>query len=1101
VPASLVAQLHELRRRVWTIKSIEAASGALFGVLVAYLAVFALDRWFDTPGELRVPILLVAVAGCAVLPWYFHRWIWSQRRLDQLARLVRRKHPSMGDQMLGTIELVANPAEQSRSRALCEAAIRQVADEASRRDFRDAVPAPRHRLAIGLAAVPALVALGLLAFVPAAALNAWARFATPWLPVERYTFTSLEPLADRLVVAHGEPVPMAIRLRQDSAWQPAKATGQLGSQPLLSAELKDNCYAFMIPPQVEAQRLRLRIGDARYDILIEPKLRPELSALVADVELPAYLQRWAGLRKDVRGGAVTVVNGSSLTFRLTANRNLVQATLDDRPAQTAGPTLTTDPLKIDSPRKLVFRWRDEFGLEGLDPFTVTINARDDEAPSISCEDLPRNKVVLDTETLHFKARALDDFGVKAIGLEWHGKHGDGNITPARGERLLAAGASDKETLEHAGTFNAKALDIAPQELAVRLYVEDFLPGRERVFSQVYTLYVLSAEQHFVWLTDQLNKWHRQSLEVRDREMQLHHANQQLRLLPPEELDHPETRRKIEAQSAAERANGRRLTGLVTGGEELVRQAMRNPEFGVGHLEKWGEMLQILKDISANRMPNVADLLKQSAEARGAVAGGEPKKSGPTAGQQRPTPGGAPQPKPGESQPRPPVPQVADAESSQQPAPKAGKEQKPNESKSSPKLGLPVTTVTGGKSKPQPEGRQQPPAGQKLDEAVAAQHDLLAEFDKIADELNKVLANLEGSTLLKRLKAESRRQNTIAGNLGSLVSSQFGQPTGARAASKPTTRPADDNAKPSEPSSASARPDVAQLTQAESDSSKNLSNIMDDMQAYFERRRYQRFKSVLDEMRKEDVIGSLRQLGDDLRKETGLSLAQAEFWSDTLDRWADDLVDPSGSGKCPGCKSKASLPPSVVLEAMQILEGEVNLREETRGTEQARPALKKEEYAARSDKLRKAQDSLAERVGKLTVRIAELPDGEQEFGKEIKLLSRVENVMDEAAGILGRADTGREAIAAETEAIELLLQSKRINPKGGGGGGASPGGGGGGTTNDSALALIGLGVNEHEVREDQGTGQTTGRSGSELPEEFRAGLDEYFSRLERDGAKP
>ena len=30
---------------------------------------------------------------------------------------------------------------------------------------------------------------------------------------------------------------------------------------------------------------------------------------------------------------------------------------------------------------------------------------------------------------------------------------------------------------------------------------------------------------------------------------------------------------------------------------------------MGHLEKWAEMLQILKDIAGNRMPSVADLLK------------------------------------------------------------------------------------------------------------------------------------------------------------------------------------------------------------------------------------------------------------------------------------------------------------------------------------------------------------------------------------------------------------------------------------------------------------------------------------------------------------
>ncbi len=163
---------------------------------------------------------------------------------------------------------------------------------------------------------------------------------------------------------------------------------------------------------------------------------------------------------------------------------------------------------------------------------------------------------------------------------------------------------------------------------MRLFAEDYLPGRARAYSPTYTFYVLSAEQHYIWLTEQLSKWHRQSLDVRDREMQLHQTNQQLRLLSDEELDRPETRRQIESQGSAERANGRRLTGLVGNGEELIRQAMRNPEFGVGHLENWGEMLAVLKDISANRMPSVADLLKQSSQAQGMVASAAPSKPAP-----------------------------------------------------------------------------------------------------------------------------------------------------------------------------------------------------------------------------------------------------------------------------------------------------------------------------------------------------------------------------------------------------------------------------------------------------------------------------------------
>ena len=195
-----------------------------------------------------------------------------------------------------------------------------------------------------------------------------------------------------------------------------------------------------------------------------------------------------------------------------------------------------------------------------------------------------------------------------------------------------------------------------------------------------------------------------------------------------------------------------------------------------------------------------------------------------------------------------------------------------------------------------------------------------------------------------------------------------------------------------------------------------------------------------------------------------------------------------------------MPPSIVLEVLQILEGEVNLREETRVAEQAKPAIKKEEHSKQGDQLAGVQHKLGERTENVIDRIRALENGEEEFGKEIALLMKVAEVMLDAKTILARPETGSPAIAAETEVIELLLQSKRINPKGGGGGGANPGGGGGGTTNDSALTLIGNGVNDKEVREDHGVSQATGDSGPKLPEEFRTGLDEYFNRLEKSRGK-
>lgn len=1147
IPDSLRRQLDDFRRRVWTLKLVEAGALAACGAVAAFLALFALDRLLDTPGGPRLALFGLAALACLAVPYALHRWVWRQRRPDQLARLLARKHARIGDQLLGVIELAHDRSEQARSRRLVEAAIEQVALDAQRRDFRDAVPLPRHKLWLGVLALPALLVAALFAICPAAASNTLARLVAPWRATPRYTFAQLEPVPGRLVVAHGEPYRFAVRLAEGTAWHPVRAEVRMGARPPVVATLADGRYEFALPAEVAPGRLEVLVGDAVEAVLIEPMLRPELGEVVAHVALPAYLERPGTVAKDARGGSVSLVKGARATFTATAGRELAAARVDGAATAPRGAEITSPEVTVDGPRDLVFEWTDRFGLAGKDPFTLKVAGRDDEAPTMLVEDLPRQKVILDSELLRFKVRAQDDFGVRRVGLEWQGIDRKAGASLAAGDRVLAAGGPAREALEVDGTFSAKAMGIEAQPIALRVFVEDYLPGRPRVVSAPYILFVLTPEQHAIWLTEQLSKWHRQSLEVRDREMQLHETNKQLRALAADELDRPENRKKLDAQAGLEQANGRRLSNLVVSGEELVKQAMRNPEFGVGHIERWAEMLQILKDISGRRMPSVAGLLKDAAKApkgmqpapgqsaapteagqqdarrlkdEGLAKQGEqppapaPSNNAPVVGNQRAGGEGKPTEPPPPGAPKPPsaVPAVVDRESSQQVDDPKDEKPGPGSKPKPPRLLLPTTTIAGG-VKPGKAGDPPPPAEEevaKVDEALNQQRDLLAEFEKVADELNKVLANLEGSTLVKRLKAASRVQATVATKIGEQVNGTFGaasaRPVNANGnpirivnGRVPQAVP---NARPAQPAPAAATPAGGvfdALAKDEAKGSHNVSVIMDDLSAYFERRQYARFKAVLDEMRQVDVIGALRQLGDDLGREQGLSIAQAEYWSDSLDRWADDLVDPAKSGQCPGSKSKSSLPPSVVLEVLQILEAEVNLREETRVAEQARAAIEAAEHAKAAGSLSKVQREIRERVCKVNDRIKDLPDAETEFPQEIALLEEVAEVMFEAGVILNRPETGMPAIATETDAIELLLKSKRINPKGGGGGGSSPGGGGRGTTDVPALALMGRGANKDEVREDRAIPQAGGESGPALPEEFRAGLDQYFNKLERGPA--
>ena len=118
LPATLETQMRGFRRRVWTIKTAEAAAAAVCVVMLAFLCSFALDRLWDTPSWLRFSVWAAAMCGCAAVPFQLHRWIWRQRRLEQLARLLTAKLPRLGDQLLGIIELTHDEDEQARSRAL-----------------------------------------------------------------------------------------------------------------------------------------------------------------------------------------------------------------------------------------------------------------------------------------------------------------------------------------------------------------------------------------------------------------------------------------------------------------------------------------------------------------------------------------------------------------------------------------------------------------------------------------------------------------------------------------------------------------------------------------------------------------------------------------------------------------------------------------------------------------------------------------------------------------------------------------------------------------------------------------------------------------------
>ena len=565
LPDSLQAQLHEFRRRVWTIKTVEAVAAAAFGVLVAYLLLFCLDR-------------VVGHAGLAS-----HRPVRRGRgRLRQYPAGLctagsggiagssnwpgcwRESIPGSATSCWASSSWCATTSSRPARARLCEAAVREVAHDAQPSRF------PRRRSATrgigsgsGWRPSPWWRHSSFFALFPAAAANAWQRFLLPWKTPRATLHDARAASRDDRRPPRRAVLTSTCARPSNTVWRP-----ETGGRAAWRTDTQSS--------PVERRPLRIRAAAADRSRLAATSRSATRSASAhrADPAARADLDR--GVRPAARVSRPSR-SSSAKTCAAVRSRSCMGSVGDvhrhgqpraairpgRRPVARARRRDRHQPADARSTARArsEFRWQDQFGLAGKEPFVLAITGREDEAPSLTCEDLPRQKVVLDTELLELQGQGPGRF--------WHqanrastGKASTARspATPAKGERILAAGGHDKESLEISGTFSAQvAGNRAPAGAGPAV--------RRRLSSRAASASIrrptcstcLNAEQHAIWVTEQLSKWHRQSLEVRDKEMQLYETNKQLRALAAEELDRPETRRKIENQAAAERANGRRLS--------------------------------------------------------------------------------------------------------------------------------------------------------------------------------------------------------------------------------------------------------------------------------------------------------------------------------------------------------------------------------------------------------------------------------------------------------------------------------------------------------------------------------------------------------------
>lgn len=634
IPESLKRQLESFRKHLWRRKVIEIIALGLIGLFLSFLLLFGLDRIWQTPIWAR---LLILVSGVSLFvgfaPYWLHRWVWRHRHEGQLARLIAKKYPGLGDRLLGVIELQAQVEnDDTFSPRLRQAAMQVVAAEAQKRELDEALPTARHRK-WGLAAM-ALLALVTTAFVvtPKAGFNALERWLKPFAAIERYTFTQLDAPLTYLAVPYGEAFHVTLHLKAESEQKPQVAIARFQNQPEITASLRGNHYEFKFPGQQAEGVVTFRMGDLRHRLKIQPKQRPVVLHSTVTVKPPEYLQIPES-KVALNIGEISAVEGSQLTFSLVTSSPLKKGAFG--PTEISGELVNAEgfqsidgQLKIsdveasfgpieagNTPFSIPFRWFDEFGLVGGESFKIRVDAVKDAPPAAYIQGLDREKAMIAKETLSFEIIGEDDFGIKKAGIEWSSYGTLPEEKPAvSGEIILTKGGPEIERINEPALFSPAAFGITPQRLILRSFVEDYYPNRGRIYSEPILIYVLSEEEQAQLLKSQFDRIINELEDLARKELNALDENERLEKLKGEDLQTEEGKERLADQEKTEDENVRAMEELTKRMEQLMQDTARNESIDKETMKKMAEAMKSMQELSDKEMPEVSEQLQAAGEA-------------------------------------------------------------------------------------------------------------------------------------------------------------------------------------------------------------------------------------------------------------------------------------------------------------------------------------------------------------------------------------------------------------------------------------------------------------------------------------------------------
>jgi hypothetical protein len=656
LPEELANKLKSAEKRWLGVQSLTVSLLSFSLFFVSLVLMYLSDRLWDTSVILRLFLSLLTVGSFIVfLVSHFKTKKAYRKTPYKIITMIQKHYPSLGDSLQGAVELAHEDSRPDNiSAELCRAAVSQVASSSAELKFVDSVNTQqRNKMGLYFGALTLLL-LAMAGLDSQALSNSFERWLNPFSETERYTFVQIEDLPEELIVLHGEPFELEVKLKENSRFQPSEISWNFASLSSTTALLNGGAVSLKLPGQTEPTELTVFSYDMQKKVRIIPIHRPALTEIQALVKMPEYLQH-KDLHLELQGKSLEIIEGSEIIIEGVSNNELESAQvfrpklsfavslleftgidifvdLDEllKPYRENSPSITksvsghkfkSQKFSVEKEDQLYINWRDKFGFQPKDSFLIRITSLKDDAPQVEFDNVSRSFALLSTENITLPMNASDNFGVRYLKVEYEVQSSENSNYSKTFSHLVKKGGAHEKSLSAEFIFSPTQLNIpAGSTVKIRALTNDYLPERKDVKSVDYKVYVLSKEEHARLIQDRFDSLNSKLEDVGLQEDENLQKNLQLAEMSEDELNSQKGTDALEDSLAAEKANSRRLEQLIDEGQKLIEEALKNDEFQEEQLREWAEMLDDLDELQENELAEAQESLAQASQEESANSG-------------------------------------------------------------------------------------------------------------------------------------------------------------------------------------------------------------------------------------------------------------------------------------------------------------------------------------------------------------------------------------------------------------------------------------------------------------------------------------------------